>query len=152
MQVLSANRVIAGAPIRSARGGERYVDPQTWQAETPVQQGSWWPEWHAWLDRHSTGRTSPPRMGAPKKKYASRRDAPICRRPSVRRTRSAWKEQLASMGVPPHLVAHLATMALLHQDGRYDRFADDVKQLTGEPPMSVRQFVQRNAAAFTAAA
>jgi len=64
----------------------------------------------------------------------------------------AWKEQLASMGVPPHLVAHLATMALLHQDGRYDRFADDVKQLTGEPPMSVRQFVQRNAAAFTAAA
>jgi uncharacterized protein YbjT (DUF2867 family) len=63
-----------------------------------------------------------------------------------------WKEQLASMGVPPHLVAHLATMAVLHQGGRYDRFSDDVKQLTGEPPMSVRQFVQRNAAAFTAAA
>ena len=55
------------------------------------------------------------------------------------------------MGVPPHLVSHLATMAVLHQDGRYDRFSDDVMGLTGTPPMSVRQFVQRNAAAFTAA-
>ena len=63
-----------------------------------------------------------------------------------------WKEQLASMGVPPHLVAHLATMAVLHQGGRYDRFSDDVMRLTGEPPMSVLQFVQRNAAAFAAAA
>lgn len=63
-----------------------------------------------------------------------------------------WKEQLASMGVPSHLVAHLATMAVLHQEGRYDRFSDDVKHLTGEPSMTVRQFVQRNAAAFTAGA
>jgi hypothetical protein len=63
-----------------------------------------------------------------------------------------WKEQLANMGVPPHLVAHLATMAVLHQEGRYDRFSDDVKRLTGEPSMTVRQFVQRNAAAFTAGA
>jgi uncharacterized protein YbjT (DUF2867 family) len=63
-----------------------------------------------------------------------------------------WKEQLASMGVPPHLVAHLATMAVLHQEGRYDRFSDDVKRLTGEPAMTVHQFVQRNAAAFNAGA
>jgi len=62
--------------IRTRHAGESYVDPETWQAETPVQQGSWWPEWHAWLDRHSTGRASPPPMGAREKGYAPRRDAP----------------------------------------------------------------------------
>jgi polyhydroxyalkanoate synthase subunit PhaC len=62
--------------IRTRYAGESYVDPETWQAETPVQQGSWWPEWHAWLDRHSAGRASPPPMGAPEKGYAPRRDAP----------------------------------------------------------------------------
>jgi uncharacterized protein YbjT (DUF2867 family) len=62
-----------------------------------------------------------------------------------------WKERLASSGMPPHLVAHLVTMAKLHQAGRYDRFSDDVRQLTGEPPMSVRQFVQKNTAVFTPA-
>jgi uncharacterized protein YbjT (DUF2867 family) len=62
-----------------------------------------------------------------------------------------WKERLASNGVPPHLVAHLAAMAILHQDGRYDRLSPDVTQLTGKPPMSVRQFVQKNAAAFAPA-
>jgi uncharacterized protein YbjT (DUF2867 family) len=64
----------------------------------------------------------------------------------------AWKQQLTSVGVPPHLSAHLATMAVLHKEGRYDRFSDDVKQLTGEPAMSVRQFVERNASVFAAAA
>ena len=62
--------------IRTRLAGESYVDPETWQAETPVQQGSWWPEWHAWLDRRSTGKASPPPMGAPDKGYAPRRDAP----------------------------------------------------------------------------
>jgi len=62
--------------IRTRHPGERYVDPETWQAETPVRQGSWWPEWHAWLDRHSTGRVSPSPMGVPETEYAPRRDAP----------------------------------------------------------------------------
>jgi polyhydroxyalkanoate synthase subunit PhaC len=62
--------------IRTRHPGDRYVDPNTWQAETPVQQGSWWPEWHAWLDRHSTGRTPPSPMGAREKGYAPRPDAP----------------------------------------------------------------------------
>jgi polyhydroxyalkanoate synthase len=62
--------------IRTQRADERYVDPDTWQAETPVLQGSWWPEWEAWLARHSTGRVKPPSTGAPEKGYAVRRDAP----------------------------------------------------------------------------
>ena len=43
--------------------GARYVDPQTWRAETPLNKGSWWPAWQQWLARHSTERVSPPAMG-----------------------------------------------------------------------------------------
>jgi uncharacterized protein YbjT (DUF2867 family) len=49
-------------------------------------------------------------------------------------------------------VNHLATMADLHRAGRYDRMSDDVLTLTGQAPLSVREFVRRNAATFTASA
>ncbi len=62
--------------IRTRAADERYVDPETWQAETPVRQGSWWPEWESWLVRHSSDKVLPPPMGAPEKGYAVRRDAP----------------------------------------------------------------------------
>jgi hypothetical protein len=56
--------------------------------------------------------------------------------------------QLAAFGMPSNVVAHVATMGQLHQDNRYDRFSSDVERLAGIPPMSVREFVQRNARAF----
>ena len=62
------------------------------------------------------------------------------------------KEQLASFGMPPHVISHVVTMAQLHRDNRYDRFSNDVERLTGIPPMSIREFVQRNAQAFAPAA
>jgi hypothetical protein len=40
----------------------------------------------------------------------------------------------------------------LHRTGRYDRMSDDVLTLTGQPPLTVREFVQTNPAAFTASA
>ncbi|WP_439372051.1 PHA/PHB synthase family protein [Bradyrhizobium sp. DASA03120] len=55
---------------------DRYVDPDTWRRETPVLKGSWWPEWHRWLARHSSGRTAPPPVGAPDNGYPVRGDAP----------------------------------------------------------------------------
>jgi polyhydroxyalkanoate synthase len=55
---------------------EHYLDPQTWAAETPVRQGSWWPEWQSWLARHSSGKAPPPAMGAAERGYAPLRDAP----------------------------------------------------------------------------
>lgn len=64
---------------------------------------------------------------------------------------ASWKEQLAAFGMPPHVASHVATMAELHQANRYDRFSNDVERLTGAPPMSIREFVQRNAAAFAPA-
>src|SRR5512133_3285448 len=63
-----------------------------------------------------------------------------------------WRDGLLERGLPVHLVNHLATMADLHRAGRYDRMSNDVLTLTGEGPLSVREFVRKNAAAFTAPA
>ncbi len=62
---------------------------------------------------------------------------------------AAWVDKLRQLGVPDHLLGHLAVMAELHQQGSYDRMTDDVFKLTGQQPTSVREFVERNAAAFT---
>jgi hypothetical protein len=50
------------------------------------------------------------------------------------------------------VVNHLAAMGDLHRAGRFDRLSDDVLALTGQRPLSVQEFVRKNAAAFTAAA
>jgi|SRR6516162_6761144 uncharacterized protein YbjT (DUF2867 family) len=63
-----------------------------------------------------------------------------------------WRDGLLERGFPLHLVNHLATMADLHRAGRYDRTSDDVLTLTGQRPLSVQEFVRRNATAFTARA
>jgi len=44
---------------------EAYMPPDTWQAQTPHSEGSWWPSWHQWLVSHSSGLVAPPRMGLP---------------------------------------------------------------------------------------
>jgi uncharacterized protein YbjT (DUF2867 family) len=62
-----------------------------------------------------------------------------------------WRERLLQNGLPVHLVNHLATMAELHRAGRYDRMSNDVLTLTGQGPMSLQEFVRKNAAAFTPA-
>jgi uncharacterized protein YbjT (DUF2867 family) len=61
-----------------------------------------------------------------------------------------WRDGLLERGLPVHLVNHLATMADLHRAGRYDRMSDDVRALTGQGPLSVQDFVRKNAATFTA--
>jgi len=63
-----------------------------------------------------------------------------------------WRDELLKQGWPVHLVNHLAAMGDLHRAGRYDRMSDDVRTLTGQRPLSVQEFVRKNAAAFTPAA
>jgi len=63
-----------------------------------------------------------------------------------------WRDALLERGLPVHLVNHLATMADLHRAGRYDRMSDDVLTLTGKGPLSVQEFVRKNAAIFTPSA
>lgn len=49
--------------ISTRKAGERYVDPQRWRDDTPVQEGSWWPSWQKWLARQLKQRVAPPSMG-----------------------------------------------------------------------------------------
>jgi uncharacterized protein YbjT (DUF2867 family) len=63
-----------------------------------------------------------------------------------------WRSALLQRGLPVHLVNHLATMADLHRAGRYDRISGDVSTLTGQEPLSVQDFVRKNAAVFTSSA
>jgi uncharacterized protein YbjT (DUF2867 family) len=64
----------------------------------------------------------------------------------------SWRDMLLERGLPVHLVRHLTTMADLHRAGRYDRMSDDVLTLTGRDPLSVRDFVRKNARRFSMSA
>ena len=52
-----------------------------------------------------------------------------------------WQAGLSRLGLPPHTEQHVATMAKLHRDNRYDRTADGVERVTGIPPQSIEAFV-----------
>jgi uncharacterized protein YbjT (DUF2867 family) len=54
------------------------------------------------------------------------------------------REVLGPVGLPDHVRQHIATMARLHRDGRYDRATDDVEQITGRPAQGVEQYVAAN--------
>lgn len=53
-----------------------------------------------------------------------------------------WRaEVLAEAGLPPHTEQHIATMARLHRENRYDRASDDVGRVTGVAARSIEEFV-----------
>ena len=54
------------------------------------------------------------------------------------------RDVLAPVGLPDHVSQHIATMARLHREGRYDRATDDVEQITGQPAHTVEQYVASN--------
>jgi len=60
-----------------------------------------------------------------------------------------WRHALLERRWPVHVVNHLTAMADLHRAGRFDRISDEVLMLTGERPLSVQEFVRKNAATFT---
>ena len=53
-----------------------------------------------------------------------------------------WQaEGLSTTGLPPHVEQHIAVMARLHRENRYDRTTDDVERVTGTPAQSIEAFV-----------
>ena len=54
------------------------------------------------------------------------------------------REVLAPIGLPEHVQQHIATMARLHRDDRYNRATDDVERITGQPAQTVMQYVASN--------
>jgi uncharacterized protein YbjT (DUF2867 family) len=63
-----------------------------------------------------------------------------------------WRDDLLNRRWPVHVVNHLAALADLHRAGRFDRTSDDVPTLTAHEPLSVQEFVRKNAATFTPSA
>jgi uncharacterized protein YbjT (DUF2867 family) len=62
-----------------------------------------------------------------------------------------WAEQvLAHANLGPYVGEHIATMARLHRENRYDRVTDTVKEITGRPAESVEEFVARRSDLFAA--
>lgn len=62
--------------IATQKEGYKYIAPNLWQTVTPVQEGSWWLAWQAWLEQHSSGHVTPPAIGAPERGYPPLYDAP----------------------------------------------------------------------------
>ena len=60
--------------VMTRKENDRYVDPETFLAQAPQKEGSWWPEWVAWLNARSGASVDPPAMGAAA--YAPLGDAP----------------------------------------------------------------------------
>jgi uncharacterized protein YbjT (DUF2867 family) len=60
-----------------------------------------------------------------------------------------WLKHLEESGLDPHVQDHIATMARLHRDDRYNRHAHDVEDVTGHPAQTVKQYVVENRGLFS---
>jgi uncharacterized protein YbjT (DUF2867 family) len=60
-----------------------------------------------------------------------------------------WAEQvLAGAKLGPYVDEHIATVARLHRENRYDRVTATVEEVTGRPAESVEQFIARRREMF----
>jgi polyhydroxyalkanoate synthase subunit PhaC len=62
--------------VATKKLADHYVDPDGYYANTPVKEGSWWPERVSWLTDRSGPPTAAPAMGAPQSGYPPLADAP----------------------------------------------------------------------------
>ena len=42
---------------------ENYIAPDDWLQRAPRHEGSWWPDWSAWLQARSGAPVAPPPLG-----------------------------------------------------------------------------------------
>jgi len=68
---------------------------------------------------------------------------------AVRPSFDEFLQQLGKLGLPPHVQQHIATMARLHREDRYNRATHDVEDVTGHPAQSVRQYVEQHRDLFS---
>jgi len=74
--VSEPGRVGRSYQVRTKAEGDCYADPESWAAAAPRKEGSWWPEFAAWLAARSSASTQPPAMGAAARGLAPLGDAP----------------------------------------------------------------------------
>jgi hypothetical protein len=68
---------------------------------------------------------------------------------AVRLPYDEWLEHLSRQGLDPHVQQHIATMARLHRDDRYNRLTHDVQAVTGHPAQTVQEFIRQRRELFT---
>jgi uncharacterized protein YbjT (DUF2867 family) len=68
---------------------------------------------------------------------------------AVRPSSEEFLQQLDKVGLPPHVQQHIATMARLHREDRYNRATHDFENITGHPAQTVRQYVERHRDLFS---
>jgi polyhydroxyalkanoate synthase len=62
--------------VLTREAGGPYLSPDEWVTQAPRKEGSWWPEWGAWLAARSGEPVAPPRLGAARKGHPALGDAP----------------------------------------------------------------------------
>ena len=68
---------------------------------------------------------------------------------AVRPSYDDWLHDLSRLGLPPHVEQHIATMARLHREDRYNRSTNDVERISGHPATSVRRYVEQHRELFS---
>ncbi|MGO9384562.1 MAG: NAD(P)H-binding protein [Mycobacterium sp.] len=68
---------------------------------------------------------------------------------AVRPPYDEWLRDLDELALPPHVHQHIATMARLHSEDRYNRSTHDVEDITGHPAQTVRQYVEQHRDLFS---
>jgi uncharacterized protein YbjT (DUF2867 family) len=63
---------------------------------------------------------------------------------AARPTYDEWLKDLAEVGLPPHVQQHIATMARLHREDRYNRSTHDFEDITGHPAQTVREYIEQH--------
>jgi uncharacterized protein YbjT (DUF2867 family) len=61
---------------------------------------------------------------------------------AVRLPYAKWLDQLNEVGMDPYVQQHVATVARLHSDDRYNRLTTDLPRLTGHPAQSVEEYIR----------
>jgi uncharacterized protein YbjT (DUF2867 family) len=78
--------------------------------------------------------------------YAQALDRPVA---AVSPPYDDWLNVLDGVGLDPHTRQHIATMAKLHRQDRYNRSTRDVETITGHPAQSVGQYVEQHRDLFS---
>jgi uncharacterized protein YbjT (DUF2867 family) len=61
-----------------------------------------------------------------------------------------WQQKILDpIGLPPHVAQHIATMARLHREDRYNRSTDDVAQITGTQAQTMEQYAAAHRDVFS---
>jgi uncharacterized protein YbjT (DUF2867 family) len=68
---------------------------------------------------------------------------------AVRPSYDDWLNELNEVGLPAHVQQHIATMARLHGEDRYNRSTHTVEDITGHPAQTVRQYVEEHRDLFS---